>query len=81
MPNKSKVKLAVAEAEAQAQEPTVTSIQQKKLDSLNTWASKFRYLDSEGYPRAQIAQITNKRYQQVRNTLITPVNRQRSKIA
>lgn len=43
---------------------------------LTTTSAKIRYLHAEGFSRGQIALKTNKRYQHVRNVLITPLKRQ-----
>ncbi len=48
---------------------------QGKLNKLPTTSSKIRYLDSKGYSRVQISKVLNKRYQHVRNVLITPLKR------
>ena len=47
--------------------------QLKSLDSCTTTSSRIRYLNSIGQTRSQIAKRLNKRYQHVRNVLITPV--------
>jgi hypothetical protein len=39
---------------------------------LNT-SARIRFLHSEGFDRGDIARITGKRYQHVRNVLITPL--------
>ena len=46
-----------------------------KLAGLPTTSARIRYLDSEGWTRGQIAKKLNKRYQHVRNVLITPVTK------
>jgi hypothetical protein len=46
------------------------------LTSLPTTSAKIRYLDSLGIKRGQIAKIVDRRYQHVRNVLITPLKRQ-----
>lgn len=51
----------------------VTKSQQESLDKLSTTSSKIRFLDSQGYTRSEIAKILNKRYQHIRNVLITPL--------
>lgn len=48
---------------------------QKVLNDMTTTSSKIRYLDSEGFTRSQIAKILEKRYQHVRNVLITPLKK------
>lgn len=40
-----------------------------RLAALTTVADQIRLLDGEGYPRAEIARILDKRYQHVRNVL------------
>lgn len=44
------------------------------LDGLNT-SQKIRLLHSEGFDRGSIAKHLNKRYQHVRNVLITPIKK------
>jgi hypothetical protein len=41
-----------------------------------TTSGKIRRLDAMGLTRGQIAKVLNKRYQHVRNVLITPVKKQ-----
>lgn len=48
-------------------------IDEKELNSLPTVSAKIRYLDSKGFTRSQIAKKLDKRYQHVRNVLVTPV--------
>ncbi len=48
-------------------------INEKKLTSLPTVSSKIRYLNDCGLSRGDIARKLNKRYQHVRNVLITPL--------
>lgn len=43
------------------------------LESLDTTSARIRYLDSIGWKRGQIAKHLGKRYQHVRNVLITPL--------
>ncbi len=47
--------------------------QTKALAKLPTTSARIRYLDAEGYSRSEIADKLDKRYQHVRNVLITPV--------
>jgi len=55
-------------------EPIVLSTTQKKMfDELKTTSSKIRYLAAESFKRGQIALFLNKKYQHVRNVLITPL--------
>ena len=56
-------------------EPTVIN-DVVDITSLPTTSAKIRYLHAEGFSRGQIALKTNKRYQHVRNVLITPLKRQ-----
>ncbi len=57
----------------------VTSKQQTALDKLihangtPHISARIRYLDSEGFTRSVIAAFLGKRYQHVRNVLITPL--------
>ncbi len=55
----------------------VSKVQEKELKSLTTVSSKIRYLDSLGMSRSQIAKKLDKRYQHVRNVLITPIKTQK----
>ena len=43
------------------------------LNELPTTSARIRYLDSEGLSRSEIAKALGKRYQHVRNVLITPI--------
>ena len=52
---------------------TLSKDQSKSLDSCTTTSSRIRYLNSIGWSRSDIATKLNKRYQHVRNVLITPV--------
>ena len=45
-----------------------------ELNSLPTISSKIRYLNKKGYDRGDISRILQKRYQHVRNVLITPLS-------
>lgn len=55
----------------------LTKTQQSELNKLPTTSAKIRYLDSKDYTRSEIAKILNKRYQHVRNVLITPIKKQK----
>lgn len=58
----------------QAQVTTVkASIETVDLSAQSTTSAKIRKLDSLGYSRGDIAKFLNKRYQHVRNVLITPI--------
>ncbi len=50
----------------------------KALAALPTTSARIRHLDSKGYTRSQIAKILDKRYQHVRNVLITPIAKPKS---
>lgn len=54
---------------------TLSKTLQKVLKDMTTTSSKIRYLDSEGFTRSQISKILEKRYQHVRNVLITPLKK------
>ncbi len=51
----------------------VSTKEQKKINSLPTTSSKIRYLDSLGWSKGDISRFLEKRYQHVRNVLITPL--------
>lgn len=55
---------------------TLTKAMEKKMSELPTTSARIRYLHSEGFTRSQIATILGKRYQHVRNVLITPLKNQ-----
>ena len=61
------------------QAPNTSAEVQKELKALESKSAQIRYLDSEGFERADIARILTKfygkevRYQHVRNVLITPL--------
>jgi hypothetical protein len=46
-----------------------------ELEKLSTTSGKIRYLDSIGWTRGAIAKKLDKRYQHVRNVLITPIKK------
>jgi len=48
-----------------------------KLQNLPTTSSRIRFLNKLGFSRSEIAVELNKRYQHVRNVLITPVKTER----
>ncbi len=58
--------------------PELSKAQQAKVDGFTTVSDRIRYLNSEGFSRSAIAQALGKRYQHVRNVLITPVAKQAS---
>ena len=51
----------------------LTKAQKNRMGALPTTSAKIRYLASLDVPRGDIARTLNKRYQHVRNVLITPV--------
>lgn len=55
----------------------LTRTQKTKLDKLPTTSARIRYLDQLGWSRSAIAKQLGKRYQHVRNVLITPVTNQK----
>ena len=57
------------------QAPKLKKVQQGNIDNMPTTSGKIRYLFKEGYEKADIARILGKRYQHVRNVLITPLKR------
>jgi hypothetical protein len=54
------------------QNQTTTDITTVNLEGLNT-SQKIRHLHSLGFTRGQIAKFLEKRYQHVRNVLVTPI--------
>jgi len=52
---------------------TLSKDQTKALTRCSTTSAQIRYLSSLDWPRGAIALKLNKRYQHVRNVLITPV--------
>ena len=63
-----KVELTAEQKEAQTK-VAMTAI----VKDLSTWSAKIRALDAKNYTRSQIAKFLDKRYQHVRNVLITPL--------
>jgi len=51
----------------------LTKDQEKAMNEMNTVSAKIRFLDGLGWTRSQIAKKLDKRYQHVRNVLITPI--------
>lgn len=73
-------KATAVKTEAKTEKAVVklTTAQNKAVENLETVSAKIRYLDSEGYSRSEIAKTLGKRYQHVRNVLITPITKARS---
>ena len=57
-----------------ADQNKVTAPVKKALAKLPTTSARIRYLNAKGWSRSDIAEALGKRYQHVRNVLITPVN-------
>lgn len=53
--------------------PAVKTIESVDLSGCVNISAKIRLLNKEGFSNGQIAKFLNKRYQHVRNVLITPV--------
>lgn len=71
-------KVTKSKAEPKAvEQPTEEQLQgaMRKVitKDLTTVSSRIRALDAAGYTRSQIAKFLNKRYQHVRNVLVTPI--------
>lgn len=49
--------------------PKLSKEVQAELDKIETVSNKIRFLDRQGFTRADISRILNKRYQHVRNVL------------
>jgi len=56
----------------------LTKAQAAALTKLPTTSARIRYLNGLGWSRSQIADKLQKRYQHVRNVLITPIKTQRT---
>jgi hypothetical protein len=54
---------------------TITTVDQLISMGHTTTSSQIRYLNSIGWKRGDIARLLNKRYQHVRNVLITPLKK------
>ena len=52
---------------------TLTKAQKTTSAKQTTVSANIRYLSGLGYTRSEIAKMTGKRYQHVRNVLITPL--------
>lgn len=57
----------------------LTKAQEKEVSEMSTVSAKIRYLDQIGMTRSQIAKYLDKRYQHVRNVLITPIKKEKGK--
>ena len=55
----------------------ISSTNRTKLETLPTTSSRIRFLNKLGFSRSEIAVELNKRYQHVRNVLITPIKNER----
>ena len=55
--------------------PTLDKAQLDGMSKCTGVSAQIRYLAAEGFDRGDIARITGKRYQHVRNVLITPLKR------
>ena len=55
----------------------LTKVQVTKLQGLPSTSAKIRYLHSLGWNRSTIAKYLGKRYQHIRNVLITPLTGER----
>jgi hypothetical protein len=56
-------------------EVTVTFNSESYIKECGSVSAAIRKLDSEGKKRGEIAKLLNKRYQHVRNVLITPIKK------
>jgi len=68
--------LAVKPADVINQEQEYLPYDAQRLAGITTVSGKIRYLDSCGVKRGDIAKTLGKRYQHVRNVLITPLKSQ-----
>ncbi len=73
----NKVTVEAVAVEAVENKAVLTAEQQTAFEALPTTSSKIRFLDSAGVERKTIAKMLNKRYQHVRNVLITPIKNEK----
>lgn len=59
-----------------AQAKVLAKAEQTAYDACTGTSARIRYLASLGWPRGDIARFVDRRYQHVRNVLITPLKRQ-----
>ena len=55
----------------------INTTDRTKLKNLPTTSARIRFLDSLKFSRSEIAVELNKRYQHVRNVLITPIKNEK----
>lgn len=61
---------------SEVSEIQLTTEIKKKLSTLESTSMKIRYLDYKKFSRSEISKILNKRYQHIRNVLITPIKKE-----
>lgn len=66
-------KTATVKYNKRTDDPAVVKKMTSTIKDLPTVSSKIRALNSEGYTRSEIATFLGKRYQHVRNVLVTPL--------
>lgn len=49
---------------------------EQQMSKLESTSMKIRFLAYKGFSRSEIAKILNKRYQHIRNVLITPIKKE-----
>lgn len=62
-------------AETKAFDPKQFGTPEELYKTHGSWSKVFRFLKSKGLSNGQIAKVTGKLYQHVRNVLITPVGK------
>lgn len=73
--SKSNTKTNEAVVESKVDQFSKVGMEQLMKDHKNV-SGVIRFLNSEGLTRGEIAKVTGKKYQHVRNVLITPVGAQ-----
>lgn len=73
MSTKTNTVTKTATSVEQTPEQVQTGMRKVITKDLATVSAKIRALDAAGYTRSQIAKFLDKRYQHVRNVLVTPI--------
>lgn len=64
------------EANANKAKAKLSKEEEAYISKLESTSMKIRYLAYKNYSRSEIANILNKRYQHIRNVLITPIKKE-----
>lgn len=69
------VEMVAAPEKVQREKLVLNDAQQAVYSEMKTTSAKIRYLHGEGFTKGQIAEFLNKKYQHVRNVILTPLKR------